>query len=162
MTVYPGRAPGKIADVPHNEAVTRRRTPRVRARANPLRLFLRCMGNEYPSHREEKGNRGFVPSLDSWFFHESQKLSRHFSERERNYAIDFRSSWIRIKLLFLFLFFYGSMEIWIQKFRRNYTFRELWILEECKVLFKRNIVIFSRDWSHRITILLFFFVPGKG
>lgn len=136
-----------------------------------LRLFLRCMGNEYPFHRE-RGRKRKKQRFRSfpWFLifpWKSIKNCRDISQREK-LCDRFPLAWIRMCRLLLPFFFCGLMEIWIQEEFRIKTFWELWILSNfkgfgCKVLFfKKNIVIFSRDWLHRITIFLFFFVPGKG
>lgn len=114
-----------------------------------------------PIGRKREIEASFLPLILDFSMKVKNCLDIFQREREIMRSISVRPGY-ELNYCFFFFFFYGSMEIWIQKFRRNYTFRELWILEECKVLFKRNIVIFSRNWSHRITILLFFFVPGKG
>lgn len=103
----------------------------------------------------EKGNRGFVPSL----CHESRKLSRHFSEREimRSISVNLDTNvyWIT------FFFFVVPLDRWRFEYKGLGGFR-LFENRISKVLdaFKRNIVIFFRDWLRRI-IFLFFFVPGK-
>lgn len=73
----------------------------------------------------------------------------------------FPLAWIRMCIELLSFFFVVPLDRWRFEYKGLGRFR-LFENRISKVLdaFKRNIVIFSRDWLRRI-IFLFFFVPGK-